>query len=74
MRQHCFGTLPLLGDPRMNKNRAGRIESHGGAVLRGDSRAADAVKRRRRIGHFDEGRKADAAMHAVFAQPRLLGA
>ncbi len=58
----------------MNGEGALRIELHGGAVLRRDARAADAVERRRRIGHLDERRKADAAIDAFFAQRLLLGA
>ena len=51
-----------------------RVELHGGAVLRGDVGAADAVEGGRRIGHLDEARKADTAIDALRAQPLLLGA
>ena len=58
----------------MHRDIALRVELHRRAVLRGDLRAADAVERRRRIGHLDERRKADAAIDALLAQPLLLGA
>ena len=74
MRQHRLGALALLGDAGMDEHGAGRIEPQGGAVLRGDARAADAVERGRRVGHLDERGQADAAVDAARAQPRLLGA
>ena len=74
LRDHGLGALALLGDAGVAEDRAGGVEPHGRAVLRRDARAADAVERRRRIGHLDEGRKADAAIDALLAQLLLLGA
>ena len=51
-----------------------RVEPHRGAILRRDARAADAVESGARIGHFDEARKADAAMNAAFASLGLIAA
>ena len=58
----------------MDRDVALRVELHRCAVLRGDARAADAVEGRGGVGHLDEGGKADAAVDALFAQTRLLGA
>ena len=74
LRKNGLGALPLFGDAGLADHGAGSIELQRRAVLRGDARAADAVEGRRRIGHFDEGGKADAAMNAARAQLRLLGA
>ena len=74
MRHHGFGALALFGDAGMHDDRALRVELHGGAVLRRDVRAADAVEGGRWIGHLDEARKADAAIDAFCAQLLLLGA
>ena len=74
LRQHRFGALALFGHAGMHEHGAGGVEPKRGAVLRGNARAADAIERRRRIGHFDEGREADAAIDAARAQLRLLGA
>ena len=74
LRDHRLGALALLGYAGVAEDRAGGVEPHGGAVLRRDLRAADAVERRARIGHLDEARKADAAVDAFLAQRLLLGA
>ena len=74
LRDHGLGALALLGDAGVADDRALRVELHGGAVLRGDPGAADAVEGGARIGHLDEARKADAAIDALLAQPLLLGA
>ena len=74
LRDHGLGALALLGDAGVAEDRAGGVEPHGRAVLRRDARAADAVEGRARVGHLDEARKADAAIDALLAQPRLLGA
>ena len=74
LRDHGFGALALLGDAGVAEDRAGRVEPHGGAVLRRDAGAADAVERGARIGHLDERREADAAIDALLAQALLLGA
>ena len=65
---------PCSVTPVCHADMALRVELHGGAVLRGDAGAADAVEGGRRIGHLDEARKADAAIDALRAQPLLLGA
>ena len=57
----------------MAEDRALAVEPDGRAVLRGNLRAADAIEGRARIGHLDEGRKADAAMDALRARGRLIG-
>ena len=74
MRQHGFGALALFGDAGMDSDGALRVEFDGGAILRRDLGAADAVERRRRIGHLDETGEADAAIDAFLAQCLLLGA
>ena len=74
MGEHRLGALALLGDAGMAEHGAGGVEPHGGAVLRRDAGAADAVERGGRIGDLDEARKADAAIDAARAQPLLLGA
>ena len=74
LRDHRLGALTLLGHASVAEDRAGRVESHRGAVLRGNLRAADAVERRARIGHLDKARKANAAIDALLAQRLLLGA
>ena len=74
LRDHGFGALALLGDAGRHDDRALRVELHGGAVLRGDAGAADAVEGGGRIGHLDEAGKADAAIDALLAQLLLLGA
>src|SRR5262249_14078413 len=74
LREDGLGALALLGDAALADDRALRVELHGDAVLRGDFRATYAVESGARIGHFDEGGKADPAMDALRAQPLLLGA
>ena len=74
LRDHRFGALALLADAAVHADIALRVELHGGAVLRGDARAADAVEGGRRVGHLDEGSEADAAVDALRAQLLLLGA
>ena len=64
LRHHGLGALALLGHAGMADDRALGVEPQGGAVLRRDAGAADAIKRGRRIGHLDEAREADAAMDA----------
>jgi len=74
LRQYRFGALALLGDAGVHDDSALRVELHGGAVLRGDAGAADAVEGGGRVGHLDETGKADAAINALRAQLFLLGA
>ena len=66
LRDHGFGALALLADAGVAEDRAGGVEPDRRAILRGNARAADAVERRRRVGHLDEGGKADAAIDALF--------
>jgi hypothetical protein len=74
LRDDGLGALALLGDARLADDRPGRVEPHRGAVLRGDARAADAVEGGGRVRDLDEARKADAAVDALPAHGRLLGA
>ena len=74
LRGDRLGALALLGDARLADDRAGGVEPHRHPVLRGDARAADAVEGGARVGHLDEAGEADAAMNALVAQARLLGA
>ena len=74
LRGQRFRALPLLGDAGLADHRAGGIHPHRDAILRRNFRAADAVKRRTRIGDLDETGDADAAMDVLLAQRRLFGA
>src|SRR6185503_19596204 len=74
LRDHRFRALALLADAGVAEDRAGGVEPHRRAILRRDARAADAVERRARVGYLDEARKADAAVDALLAELRLLGA
>ncbi len=69
------GALALLGDADRADDAAVGLELDDAGVLQRDRRAADAVVALRpRRGALDEGGDADAAMDALLAQPRLLGA
>jgi hypothetical protein len=71
LRDHRFRALALFADAGVHADAALRVELHGGAVLRGNARAADAVERGGRVGDFDERGKADAAVDAFLTQALL---
>src|SRR6185436_20098484 len=74
LRDHGFRALALFADAGVTEDRAGAVEPHRRAVLRRDSRAADAVEGRRWVCDLDEASKANAAIDAFLAQRLLLGA
>jgi hypothetical protein len=71
--EYGFGALALFAHAAHHRDGAAGFQPQRGAVLAGDPCATHAIESRTRVRQFDQGRHADAAVDAAFAQGRLFG-